>query len=151
MGFCNCNNTVTSVFPARPHGATVHLIGDSSVIDCSGTGLRCLSVVGTSINISGIVFKGGTSSGSMSDYVLKTALSFFHGQLQAVSSHFVSMQQAYDEASVSHSIKHQKQVTHRVLKKGVLSRMLTKVSPRLMWSGNKARKTDASANIVRAP
>jgi hypothetical protein len=151
MGFCNCNNTVTSVFPARPHGATVHLIGDSSVIDCSGTGLRCLSVVGTSINISGIVFKGGTSPGSMSDYVLKTALSFFHGQLQAVSSHFVSMQHTYDEASVSHSVKHQKQVTHRVLKKSALSRMLKKVPPRLVWSGNKAREPDASANIVRVP
>ena len=151
LGFCNCNNTVTSVFPPRPHGATVHLIGASSVIDCSGTGLRCLSVVGTSINISGIIFKGGTSPGSMSDFVLNTALSFFHGQLQAVGSNFVSMQQTDDGATISHSIKHQKQVTHRVLEKGLLSRMFKKVPPRLMGSGKRSRKTNASANIVRVP
>ena len=62
-GKCNCNNVINETLPARTAGSTVSLQGSPSgtTIDCSGTGTRCLVVYGTSISISLVTFKGGSS------------------------------------------------------------------------------------------
>lgn len=62
-GKCNCNSTINKTFPARMPGAGVEMTGSAgrTIIDCSGTGMRCLFVQGTSIKIIDIIFKGGSS------------------------------------------------------------------------------------------
>jgi hypothetical protein len=119
MGFCNCNSTITSVLPARPFGTAVHLMGAKSVIDCFGTGLRCLTVFDSSIHISGIIFKGGISSSFMSESVLNAALLFFRDQ--GVSSQSFPMIQKYETLKSPNPTKYQRLLKYRSARKGVLS------------------------------
>jgi hypothetical protein len=62
-GKCNCNNVIDQNLPQRPANSTVEIIGteQKSIIDCSGTGMRCLIVRGSSIKITNVIFKGGSS------------------------------------------------------------------------------------------
>ncbi len=64
----NCNNIINQTVPFRAAGSFVELNGSEgrSVIDCSGTGMRCLIVRDSSIKVAGIVFKGGSSPAHMS-------------------------------------------------------------------------------------
>ncbi len=62
-GKSNCDNTVDDKVPPRPAGAAVEMKGEAmqTIIDCSGTGMRCLIVRDASIMIRDIIFKGGSS------------------------------------------------------------------------------------------
>jgi hypothetical protein len=60
---CNCNSRIDENLPSRKPDAPVQMkgIAGRSIIDCSGTGLRCLIVRNSTIRIVDIIFKGGSS------------------------------------------------------------------------------------------
>jgi hypothetical protein len=78
----NCNNNINETVPSRLAGTVVVMKGTSgrSVIDCSGTGMRCLIVQASSVNIAGIVFKGGVSPIFMSENIMKATKEVFDSQ-----------------------------------------------------------------------
>jgi hypothetical protein len=62
-GSANCNNVINETMPPRKSGVTVVLksSGSGAVVDCSGTTMRCLVVYRSSISITNVRFKGGSS------------------------------------------------------------------------------------------
>jgi hypothetical protein len=63
-GLANCNNVINETMPPRDPGSTVVLksSGSGTLIDCSGTSMRCLVVYRSSITITSVTFKGGASA-----------------------------------------------------------------------------------------
>lgn len=63
-GSANCDNVVNETMPSRALGSAVVLksSGSGTLIDCSGTNMRCLVVYGSSITIIGVTFRGGASA-----------------------------------------------------------------------------------------
>jgi hypothetical protein len=74
-GKCNCNSTINESIPRRPAGSALTLkgIAGRTTIDCTGTGMRCLIVRGSSIVIVGITFKGGSSPNFISKNMIEAA------------------------------------------------------------------------------
>jgi hypothetical protein len=81
-GKSNCNNTIDDKVPARPSGAAVEMKGVAgrTIIDCSGTGMRCLIVRGSSINIKDIIFKGGSSPSFISASAVRAVQFLFDAE-----------------------------------------------------------------------
>ena len=63
-GHVNCNNAINETMPPRALGSSVVLTssGSGTTIDCSSTNMRCLVVYGSSVTITRIVFRGGSSA-----------------------------------------------------------------------------------------
>jgi hypothetical protein len=78
-GKCNCNSTINETFPTRMPDTEVEMMGSAgqTTIDCSGTGMRCLIVQGTSVKIVDIVFKGGSSPAFVSEDAITVIQSNF--------------------------------------------------------------------------
>lgn len=62
-GKCNCNSRIDESVPSRKSNSPVEMTGTAgrSIIDCSGTGMRCLIVQNSTVRIVDIIFKGGSS------------------------------------------------------------------------------------------
>jgi hypothetical protein len=99
-GKCNCGNVITNIFPVRPVGAAIQMngIATQSVIDCSGTGLRCLIVRYTSVTITNITFRGGSSP----SFIPSSTLTATYSMLNAENPHLTKHQyQIKSKSSVS--------------------------------------------------
>lgn len=72
-GSTNCNNVINETMPPRSLGSAVVLksSGKGTVIDCSGTSMRCLVVYRSSISIASITFKGGSSANFVQSSTLR--------------------------------------------------------------------------------
>jgi hypothetical protein len=81
-GKCNCNNVINTSIPVRPTGSVVEMRGSAgqSIIDCSGTGMRCLIVEGSSINVVNIIFRGGSSPVFLTAGSFKVIQAFFDAE-----------------------------------------------------------------------
>jgi hypothetical protein len=83
-GSCNCNNTVDEKVPIRHKDVPVEMKGTAgrSIIDCSGTGLRCLIVRNSIIRVVDIIFKGGSSPVFVSASTIATVWAMFDSENQ---------------------------------------------------------------------
>jgi hypothetical protein len=81
-GKCNCNNTIDASVPARSVGVAVQIKGaeGTPIIDCSGTGMRCLIVRLSSLVITNIIFKGGSSPTFVSSAMLSAIEDLFDAE-----------------------------------------------------------------------
>jgi hypothetical protein len=62
-GSSNCNNVINETMPFRELGSPVAFksSGNRTVIDCSSTNMRCLIVYRSTISVTSVTFKGGSS------------------------------------------------------------------------------------------
>ncbi len=81
-GTCNCNNVIDANTPTRAPGAVVEMKGSAgkSIIDCSATGMRCLIVQHSSVNVVNITFKGGSSPVFVSSSMIKAIRALFDAE-----------------------------------------------------------------------
>jgi hypothetical protein len=81
-GKCNCNNTIDASVPARSVGVAVQMKGAAgrTIIDCSGTGMRCLIVRMSSVFITNIIFKGGSSPTFVSSAMMSAVQDLFDAE-----------------------------------------------------------------------
>jgi hypothetical protein len=81
-GKCNCNSVINSTTPARMPGTVVEIKGSEgrSVIDCSGTRMRCLIVQQSSVNVVNIIFKGGSSPAFVSTGMIAALQTLFDAE-----------------------------------------------------------------------
>jgi CRP/FNR family cyclic AMP-dependent transcriptional regulator len=79
-GKSNCNNTIDESVPSRSANTIVEMKGAShkTIIDCSGTGMRCLIVRAASVRIVGITFKGGSSPSFISASTIHAIRTMFN-------------------------------------------------------------------------
>jgi hypothetical protein len=100
-GKCNCNSRITENVPSRKADAPVEMKGTAgrSIIDCSGTGLRCLIVHKSSIRIVDIIFKGGSSPFFVSSSVIAAVRAIFDAENQT------STAQSYQDSRASPSAR----------------------------------------------
>jgi hypothetical protein len=80
IGNANCDNVINETMPLRAAGLSVVLKGSGSgtVIDCRGTAKRCLIVHRSSIIISSMTFKGGSSEAYIPTSILNSILDYYN-------------------------------------------------------------------------